>query len=97
MKASFVGSGSGGKPVLDGRFVFWMMDSQGVPLVVQLAWMEERGWGFSVPGFLEAASRSGNWRPERLTRLLRDSFVDVHGVEQADVMMARLELTLVAA
>ena len=65
--------------VLDGGDVFRLADTHGVPLPVQQAMMEDRGWAFDVLGFCRAAAASGNWPAEHTFAQLRE-----HGFPSAD-------------
>lgn len=88
-RPNFVGRGPDGEPIISGEFIFWMMDSQGVPLEVQLPILEEKGWGFSVPQFIEAAHASKNWSAEALYNKLSKAFTETYGDHQADYVKAK--------
>ena len=69
-KLTFVGVGPDDEPIVDGEFIFWMMDSQGMPLEVLNAILADKGMGFDVIGFIQAGLESGNWKPRTLERKL---------------------------
>ncbi len=77
-KAEIVGNGPDGEPIVSGHFIFWLMDSKGLPLEIQVEILKEKGWGFSVLEFIEAAILSKNWSPVKLENKL----VQAHGDEE---------------
>lgn len=70
-KLTIQGKSTDGKVVWNGASIFWMMDSQGMPLEVIVTLLRRRGEGFDVKGFIEVALQSKNFTPERIrSRLL---------------------------
>lgn len=62
------------KPVVDGRWIFQLMDTQGLPFDMINEMLKEYGLCFDLGGFLVAAVKSGNFSKRRLHALLDDSF-----------------------
>jgi hypothetical protein len=73
-QADIVGYGEDGTIVRDGKFIFWMMDSQGIPLEVLMLCLRKRKEAFDVAGFIEEALSNPNYQtpdaPQRLKQKL---------------------------
>lgn len=54
---------------------FYVSDTQGVPLAVQIAAAREKGGGISVPHFYTDAVRAG-WKPEKALAVSREALID---------------------
>ena len=81
MAAEIIGKTVDGKSVINGAFVFKLMDTRGLPLEIITDGLRERNMVFDVAGFVEAADRSGNYKPgvlkERLKEVLPGDAVDI--------------------
>lgn len=60
------------KPVVEGVFLFYMIDSIGYPFDLLLLSLKEKGLGFDVKGFIEAAYKSKNYSAKRIKTLLME-------------------------
>jgi hypothetical protein len=74
-KPSFVGTGEDVKTgerrlVLDGSWVFWMMDSAGIDLGTQMSLMQDIGVGFDVKGLIAAAVQTKNFQQKKSRKRL---------------------------
>lgn len=63
----------GPEKIISGKFLFHLIDSKGFPMDYALDMLRERGMGFNVPEFVEAAHKSKNFKAGRLLALLVDS------------------------
>lgn len=68
-KLSVVGKTFEGKPIIDGKFIFYLVDSVGLPLDIINEELRESGIGFDVEGFIRAAKKSTNYTIKRLKNL----------------------------
>ena len=59
--------------IVDGAWVFWLVDTKGFPLELAREEFRKRGWALYVPQFIEAAIKSKNYTFQTVTdKLLRD-------------------------
>lgn len=72
MPPEIVGQGPGGEPIVAGSWVFRMHDTHGYPLDLTLLDLKERGWGFDVCGYVEAA-RAAGWSDAKIRAHLTES------------------------
>ena len=70
VKPNIVGYANG-NPILSGEWVFFIMDSTGMPLDFILDMLREQDTGFDVIGFLRAAIQSGNFTLEKAVKRLK--------------------------
>ena len=56
---------------------FWLMDTHGMPLPLQIAYAKERGLQISLPHFFDAA-RAAGWTIERALLRIEEALVAAH-------------------
>jgi alanyl-tRNA synthetase len=61
------------KNVIDGRVIFYMMDSQGMSFDILMDLLNNKNMGFDVETFIIAAKESKNYRKDRLRLLFEYS------------------------
>ena len=57
-------------PVMDGAWVFSLMDTQGLPWDFIQHELRLRRWAFDAVGFIQAAWKSGNFSKRRIAALV---------------------------
>lgn len=66
--------------IIDGAWLFWLMDTKGFPLELACDYLRFRGMGFNVPQFIEAALKSKNYTlqtvTDKLTNVLPEKYRD---------------------
>jgi len=66
----FAGTGiDGTTSVISGAFIFRLVDSIGLPLVIVIQELKDRHLAFDMLGFIQAARKSKNYTPRRLKAL----------------------------
>jgi len=60
-----------GKRILSGEWIFFMVDTKGMPLDFIMDMLREQDAGFDVTGFLKAAIQSGNFTLEKAIKRLK--------------------------
>lgn len=61
------------KRVVNGNFVFKLMDSKGLPLDIILVELREKSLAFDLIGFIEAAIKSKNYSKKKLRSLIESN------------------------
>lgn len=62
-----------GVAVFDGAWVFFMLDTHGLPLEIQAQRLARLGATFDAPTFVAAATKAG-WKKSKTLRTLKEAF-----------------------
>ena len=62
----------GGTRILDGNYVFKLVDTHGLPLDIIVLELRDRGEGFDVVEFIKAAYKAG-WKKKRIEWMLKSN------------------------
>lgn len=77
----------GQNSIMSGKRVFELVDRHGMPIMVINAALRERGVGFDVPEFIEAARNAG-WKNRTIrTTLLDDSSIPQEARDQVNQLL----------
>ena len=84
-----VGTGQGGEPIVNGDYILYLRDSEGMPMSAINYFLKEEGMGFDVAGFIQACKANPNFDEERCLRLLKeDSDIALH--ERFEWLVSRI-------
>lgn len=95
LRPVFVGTGctqdGTTKQVLNGKIVFSMVDSMGIPLDIIMICLEKEGFAFDLLGFLQAAKDSKNYTKEKLrTLVVVESCLPEDSIEKFNLLLYRV-------
>ncbi|MAG26494.1 hypothetical protein CMI47_13185 [Candidatus Pacearchaeota archaeon] len=67
---TFIGKSTCGKPIVNGKLVFKLVDSDGIPFTVIDDIIRENNWGFDIVDFIKAIKHSKNYSMQSCVSML---------------------------